>query len=303
MNVADRTHLMAEKAFLQSRLAELPEDALLTRMSTASKLRSVDQELARLPEREPARLKLTFNGRPVIRSHGIFADFSMKAVNAFTEAVAAVAASLTAPLALMGPIPNRDQHQMLITSTAVGSFGFELEEHGNGQLPMEEQSAVQQAIKRTQSLLYGAIASDDEQLADAATDLGRRALDKVRTFVVTLADNEAVCSLQYGSQTFRFSSVGQVREALERLSTDNLVEDERQLQGHFEGALPHRRTFEFKLADSEEIIVGKIAHSIHDPAKINDHLRERITVSMMETRVGNGRPRYQLLTLPWHEDS
>ena len=302
MNVADRTYLMAERAFLQSRLADLPADALLTRMSATSKLQAVDQELARLPEREPAHLKLTFNGRPVIRSHGIFADFGMKAVNAFTEAVAAVAASLTAPLASMGPIPNRDQHQMLITSTAVGSFGFELEEHGNGQLPLEEQSAVQQAIERTQSLLSGSIAFDDEQLADAATDLDRRALDKVRAFVATLADNEAVCALQYGHQAFRFSSVGQVREALQRLSTDNLIEQERQLQGHFEGALPHRRTFEFKLADSEEIIVGKIAPSIHDPSKINDHLHDRVTVAMTETRVGNGRPRYLLLALPWPED-
>ena len=301
MNVSDRTYLMAEKAFLQSRLAELPGDALLTRMSATSKLAAVNRELTLLPEREPARLKLTFNGRPVIRSHGIFADFGMKAVNAFTEAVAAVAASLTAPLASMGPIPNRDQHQMLITSTAVGSFGFELEEHGSGQLPLEEESAVQQAIERTQSLLSGAIAADDEQLADAATDLGQRALDKVRAFVATLAENEAVCALQYGNQAFRFSSVGQVREALQRLSTDNLVEQERQLLGHFEGALPHRRTFEFKLADSEEIVVGKIAPSVRDPSIINEHLHDRVTVVVTETRVGNGRPRYLLVALPWSE--
>lgn len=302
MNVADRTDLMAERSFLQARLAEIPEIARLTRMSTQARLIVVEQSLAQDVERVPARVKLTFNGRPVIRSHGIFADFGMKAVNAFTEAVAAVAASLTAPLAPMGRIPNRYQHQMLITSTAVGSFGFELEEHGNGQLPLEEHSAVQQAIERTQSLLSGSIASDDEQLADAATDLDRRALDKVRAFVATLADNEAVCALQYGRQAFRFHSVGQVREALDRLSTDNLTEQQRQLQGHFEGALPHWRTFEFKLADSDEIIVGKIAPSIHDPSRINDHLHERATVSMMETRVGNGRPRYLLLALPWSED-
>lgn len=302
MNVADRAHLMAEKAFLQLRLAELPVDALLTRMSTESKLEDVDQELARLPEGEPARLKLTFNGRPVIHSHGIFADFGTTAVNAFTEAVAAVAASLTAPLASMGPIPNRDQHQMLITGTAIGSFGFELEECGNGHLALEEHSDVQQAIERMQSLLSGSIAPDDEQLADAAADLDRRALDKVRAFVNTLAENEAMCTLQHGSQVFRFTSAGQVRAALDRLSTDNLMEQQRQLQGRFEGALPHRRTFEFKIDNSEEIIVGKIAPSIQNPSKINDHLHDLVTASMMETRVGNGRPRYLLLALPWSEE-
>jgi len=50
----------------------------------------------------------------------------MKAVNSFTETVAAMAASLTGPLAAMGPIRDREQHQLLITSTALGSFGLSL---------------------------------------------------------------------------------------------------------------------------------------------------------------------------------
>lgn len=302
MSLSERTHLLAEQAFLRSRLAELPEGAMLTRMSTQSRLDAVSQALAQQPDREPVRATLTFNGRPVIRSHGVFADFGMKAVNAFTDAVAAVAASLTAPLALMGPIPHREQNQMLITGTAVGSFGFELEEYGNGQLPLEEKTTVQVAIERTRDLLCGSIATDDELLADAASDLDQRALDKVRTFVATLADNEAICTVQYANHAFRFNSVGQVREALRRLGTDNLQEQKSQLQGHFEGALPYRRTFEFKLADSDEIIVGKIAPSIQDPSKINDHLHDLVTVSMMETRIGNGRPRYLLLALPWSEE-
>lgn len=299
MSLSERTHLMAEQAFLRSRLAELPGDALLTRMSTQSRLDTVSRALAQEPEREPVRATLTFNGRPVIRSHGVFADFGMKAVNAFSDAVAAVAASLTAPLAQMGPIPHREQNQMLITGTAVGSFGFELEEHDNGQLPLEEKTTVRLAIERTQELLFGSIAADDELLADAASDIDRRALEKVRAFVATLADNEAICTLQYESQAFRFNSVGQVREALERLSTDNLVEEQVQLNGHFEGVIPSRRTFEFKLAGSDEIIVGKVAPAISDPFEVNRHLREQVTISVMQTRVANGRPRYLLLALPW----
>lgn len=299
MSLSERTHLMAEQAFLRSRLAELPGDALLTRMSTQSRLDRVSQALAQESQREPARATLTFNGRPVIRSHGVFADFGMKAVNAFSDAVAAVAASLTAPLAQMGPIPHREQNQMLITGTAVGSFGFELEEHGNGQLPLEEKTTVRLAIERTQELLFGSIAADDELLADAASDIDRRALEKVRAFVATLADNEAICTLQYESQAFRFNSVGQVREALERLSTDNLVEEQVQLNGHFEGVIPSRRTFEFKLAGSDEVIVGKVAPAISDPFEVNRHLREQVTISVMQTRVANGRPRYLLLALPW----
>src|SRR4051794_28560429 len=131
MNQQDRMHLLAELKFLQQRLSELPAAARVMRLSTESRLRAIEARLEKEPvdEREPARVRLTFNGRPVIGSHGIFAEFGMKAVTSFTEAVAAVAASLAAPLAPMGPIPNREQHQLLITSTALGSFGFELEEY------------------------------------------------------------------------------------------------------------------------------------------------------------------------------
>ena len=83
----------------------------------------------------------------------------MKAVNGFTEAVAAVAASLNAPLNAMGPIPNREQNQLLITNTALGSFGFELEEIPAVQGTLDGESTVEQAIEKTQSILLAAVSS------------------------------------------------------------------------------------------------------------------------------------------------
>ncbi len=38
-------------------------------------------------------------------------------------------AALNGSLSMTGPIPNREQHPLLITGTAIGSFGFELEEY------------------------------------------------------------------------------------------------------------------------------------------------------------------------------
>lgn len=132
----DRLHLLADRNFLQVRLAALPSTAGIMRISTESRLRAIDESLALLPAdtREPVRFLLTFNGRPIIGSHGIFAEFGMKAVSHFTDAVVVMAASLGTPLAAAGPIPNREQHQLLITNTALGSFGFELEEYGSQQL-------------------------------------------------------------------------------------------------------------------------------------------------------------------------
>jgi len=295
----DRQHLLAEQNFLREQLTGLPASARLTRMSTESQLRSIETQLAEMPvnEREIARARLTFNGAPVIGSHGIFADFGMRAVSSFTDAVASVAASLTAPLASMGPIPNRDQNQLLITNTAVGSFGFELEEFNGAQLPFEEESPVGIALDRTQALLQSTL-GNDEDLADIASETDPRALDKIRAFLKVLVDSDAVCALQYRGRGVRFTDVGQVRSSLERLGADNLRESQQRLQGEFVGALPKSRTFEFKFAGDETIIRGKVAASILDVDEINQHLHHKTFIDVMTTQVGNGRPRYLLTQMP-----
>lgn len=299
MNNEDRQHLLAERTFLQRLLAKTPATARLTRMSDEARLRKVEAQLAALPadERIPARARLTFDGVPVIRSHGIFADFGMKAVSSFTEAVASVAASLSAPLAAMGPIPNRDQNQLLITSTAVGSFGFELEEYRAEQLALEEVSPVATALERTQALLQSTLGNDDE-LADIASETDPRALDKVRTFLKVLADNSAVCALQYGGSGVRFTDVGQVSRSLARLAADNLHESEEQLRGEFVGVLPNSRSFEFRLASDGQIIRGKVAPCVQNVDAINDHLHSAVQIDVTRTQVGNGRPRYLLTQMP-----
>lgn len=295
----DRQHLLAEQNFLREQLTGLPASARLTRMSTEARLRSIEMQLAEMPvnEREPARARLTFNGAPVIGSHGIFADFGMRAVSSFTDAVASVAASLTAPLASMGPIPNRDQNQLLITNTAVGSFGFELEEFSGAQLPFEEESPVGIALDRTQALLQGTL-GNDEDLADIASETDPRALDKIRAFLKVLVDSDAVCALQYRGRGVRFTDVGQVRSSLERLGADNLRESQQRLRGKFVGALPKSRTFEFKFAEDETIIRGKVATSIQNVDEINQHLHQLTFIEVMTTQVGNGRPRYLLTQIP-----
>jgi len=305
MNNEDRLHLLAEQTFLRRDLSETPEAARLTRMSIEARLRKVDAELAALPvdERAPARARLTFDGVPVIRSHGIFADFGMKAVSTFTEAVASVAASLTAPLAAMGPIPNRDQNQLLITNTAVGSFGFELEEYRAEQLTLEDSSPVATALERTQALLQSTL-GDDEALADIASETDPRALDKVRTFLKVLVDNSAVCALQYGGRGVRFTDVGQVSRSLARLAADNLHESEEQLRGEFVGVLPNSRSFEFRLASDGQFIRGKVSPRVQNVDAINEHLHSPVQINVTRTQVGNGRPRYLLTQMPqWVQEA
>jgi len=299
MNRDDYLHVQAEAQFLRERLAGLPETARITLLSAEARLRSLEAQLseAETAGREPARARLTFRGRPVIGSHGVFAEFGMKATTAFVDVVSKVAAALTGPLATMGPVPNRDANQLLITSTAIGSFGFELEEYRDGQLPFAEDSPAAQAFELTQLLLQSTIGTDDE-LADSAAATDPRALASVRNFLEVLASNEAVCTFDYRGRSFRFSDVGQVRRSLARIGQDNLHEEQTSLSGEFQGVLPKGRNFEFKLADRDEVVRGKVGPAIADPEIINRHLHQPATIQVLATRVGNGKPRYVLTAVP-----
>jgi len=298
MTNPNRMHLLAEHAALERLIADTPEDEVLDRGSMSARLEELEQRIAKAgaDEREPARVRLTFRGSPVVGSHGIFAEFGSKAVSTFAESVAAMAASMAGPLAPMGPIPNREQHQMLITSTALGSFGFELEEHRTGQLTLEDASPVAQALERTQRLLQGTLGSDEE-LADSAFEADERALDKVRAFLQTLSDNDAWCAMEVGGDLVTFASADQVRTSLARLSHDNIREEEQTLTGELRGALPDGRVFEFKLAEDGLVIRGKVGPTIQDAEDLNRHLRQPASIQVKVRRVGNGRPRYVLLQL------
>jgi hypothetical protein len=305
VNLQEYRHLLAERVSLQRMLEEIPTEDVLDRYSLQSQLETVEQELSQVnpPKREPARARLTFRGRPVVGRYGIFAEFGAKATAAFSDVVAKIAAGLIGHLAPKGPIPSRDESQLLITGTAIGSFGFELEEApADNQLDFGDDAIAGQALELTQNLLKGTVGSDEE-LADSAVATDPRAVAAIRSFLELLATNEAVCGLQVNDKLFQFKDVGEVRRGAARLSQDNLHEEPTQLTGEFQGVLPKARSFEFKLADGQEIVRGKVSPNITTPDEINSHLHQAITIDVLETRVGAGKPRYVLLKLPdeWND--
>ena len=297
MNNLRKSHLLAEKKYLEELLAELPDSAEITKMSTRSKIANIDEQLEfeSIEKYDSSKVSLTFKGKPVVDSYGIFAEFAMKAVSSFTDAVAAMAASLAGPLSQKGPIANKDNHQLIITNTAIGSFGFELEEHipenSNGIL---ESSPISIALERTQNLLFGSIGTDD-QLAESASETDPRALEKIRNFLEVLSSNEAICEVRFRDTSFKFGDISQVRTSIERLSNENLLEEERILIGQLIGVLPKSRTFEFLVAENQELIRGKISKSIEDAASLNSVLNKNTKLRFNVTQVGKGKPRYVII--------
>jgi hypothetical protein len=302
MNREEYQHLQAEHTFLRQQLATLPATAQLTRLSGEARLRAVERQLTDF-QGMSKRARLTFRGRPVVGIHGIFAEFGARAVSVFADAVAKVASTLFVPSAPVGTLPNREEGKLLITGSAGGSFGFELQEHGPSRLDYGQTSRVGDALALTQTPMRSTLGTDDE-LADAVAATDPHAVDSVRHFLELLADNEATCTLEYGDQIFAFRDAGEVRRGVQRLGRDNVHETQQELQGRFEGYLPQRRAFEFKLDSTFEVINGKVGPAIAAAETLNTHLHKLARIKVVATNVGNGKPRYVLIEQPrWLESS
>jgi hypothetical protein len=300
MDRTEFTHAQAEISFLD-RVTKTPGLSNLSLLSLQSRKGKVMDSL-RDPGRgafRPAKAVVTYRGAPVRGVHGIGAEFGSAATTKFSDAVSAIAASISGVLNDFGPIPNKAQNQILITGTARGSFGFEFEEapSADAQLPLDGTTAVSQAFDLVTELLEASTKSDEE-LSESASRLGTRAIALVSEYLDKLIAYEAFCSVSTQDHVFSFSSVDQVRISRSRLSIENITEQDVDFTGEFLGAFPAERRFEFKSQDGN-VIHGRIAAAIEEPAIINTHLNCSYTIKVSARTVGKGRPRYTISALPW----
>ena len=305
MNPRDLSFLRAEHETLKSLLKQLPASSVIERQGLEFRKKNVEGALAsqEAHDRQPVLLRLTFRGKPIVGSHGIFADFGTDAVRAFTDAIAAIGASRYTSIGSRGRLPNRENYRLLITDTASGSFGFELQEVSRDCAFAEprhfhlfqEATPLESAVDLTMSILEATV-DTDEKLTEAIADAHPRALNALRVFLKQMADHEAVCALEFKDHVFRFADVGQVRQSETRLSQVHMFEEELNISGRFRGALPDRREFEFVTEGSGSVISGKIDSSIEDAEAINRILDRPTRITVHRRRVGNARERYVLLS-------
>lgn len=292
-------HLQAELIALERLISQIPESNVIDRMSLEARKNEVAEVLSSqiIPYYEPVRVRLTFRGKPIIKSYGIFAEFAAVILDKFENMVAAIGSSQTIQLGARGIIPNRDDYRLIITGTTPGSFGFELEEAPRDRpILLPELSPVKEAIDKAKLIMESSLKSD-EDLADAIADADPRAIKEMREFLGMMADNEAVCALELEGlegKSFRFDDVEQVKRTKERFSQDNIREGDREILGMFQGVLPTRRTFEFLIKEPEEVILGKVGPEIEDASKINHIIEKPAKIQVHTKQVGSSRPRYVL---------
>ncbi len=305
MNIQEYRQLQAERATLENLLKQLPASSVIERKGLEFRKKEVEETLASqpAPSRQPAQVRLTFRGRPTVGTHGIFADFGANAVKAFTDAVAAIGASQRTPLKARGKLPDREDYRLLITNTALGSFGFELEEaprdNAFSEAPhadvFREVSPVESAIKQTMSILEATLGEATLGMDEMLIDADPRALQFLRIFLKKLADQDAVCALEFKDDVFHFSDVSQVRRSERRLSREYVHEEEQEISGQLQGVLPTRRTFEFLNEATGEVISGKVASAIADVDAITKVLNRPASIRVRSRQVGAARRRYVLL--------
>jgi len=300
MNDKEYAMLSSEVAELNALLEEIPAENTIERVGLESRLRTITEKLKDAQYTNPiSTARITFRGEPVWGTHGILADFGAKAASAFTDAVTAVAASLEENLKYMGPIPDKQKNQLLITGTATGSFGFEFEipqEQGEDLFP--ESSPVAVALRKVQELFSLTTIGNDDEIAEVVEEIHPRAVKKVADFLDVVKKGKAWCGIETEEGIFRFDSLEQLQQSSERLKEDNLHENDEELVGEFQGILSQSRTFEFLPLGSSDVIRGKISPEIEDPDVLNrDYLHHQIKIKFHIIQFGQGKPRYSLLSL------
>jgi hypothetical protein len=298
MSQMNLLNLKSESSYLEKLISESPPNAVIGRRSLTARLQKVQQEIKELKNIPHPLIQgtISFRGKPVVDCHGIGAAFGTEAVKKFETIVAAKAASFLTPLSVAGKLPNRDQYRLIITGTVRGSFGFEFENHvDDNEFPccQETSSYLEDAINEIVEF-FESINDTDEKLADTLVETDTRVVNEVTNFLELLAKSEATCGLEFGTHSFCFKDVAEVRNSLQRLHKDNIHEENKIISGCFIGVLPHKRIFEFSTDSDNKILSGKISKNIEDPATINSLIKTPINIEVHITQVGSSKPKYLL---------
>lgn len=290
--------LQAEVSELQEMLATVPDDEVITRMGFEARLKAAISHLEALGEApEPnEKLLLTFRGQPVDGTRGIIADFGGKAVEAFSSAVSTIMASINSELADRGPVPKRNDSQLMITGTATGSFGFELEVPAKSTDLFDDEVGVEDVVQAIQDLLETTVTGSDDDLTEVVDMIHPRAVKKFSEFLGYLESNQATFGLSFKERSFKFQNAAQLSSAALKLKDQNLHEDFPVFEGFFVGILPNSRMFEFKIKESGEIIKGKIGSKKVDPVELSENYHKALVSAQFRVvRVGVGKPKYNLM--------
>lgn len=283
---------------LEEMLARIPRGRVIQRVGLEGRVARLRDELAQLPP-EGKRLDLTFRGEPVDGSRSIVAEFAGRALAAFSDAVATIAASFEADLSATGRLPGSSDRSLRIVGPAQGSFGFAMEippAHAPDPQQMsflpEGANPIELAVELAMTLIDAAQAADEEKLSDVIADVHPRAAGKVREFVRIVVDRRATFNVHMGTRKAGFVELDVGRRMLDSLRVEDLKDESRMVRGQL-WVLPHGRQFELKAGD--RLLKGRLGRGITDATALP--AGTDVVAEIRETRLRAARPRYTLMAV------
>ncbi len=296
----EHAFISAEVQELRRILERIPHKKVITRRSYERRLQRAEEMLTHFGNEDtPQSMTITFKGKPVRGTEGIYADFAGEATSALSDLYATLVANLKGLMAATtGPVPEGDKHQLVITGVAKGSFGFTLElprEIASQQLSLfgETPSATTQAHALLENVLFQAIQGDDENLSESLIGLETRTIKKIYDFFDIMQKNDALFSFKSRHREICASSTNDIKRARQRLDIQNVTDREESYVGRLTGLLPHYYEFEFTKNDTA-VIRGKLPANFQDIASLNAFLNQDSKIVLHVRSIGQGKPRYIL---------
>ena len=256
----------------------------------------MDEEIAAF-EAAPTRLvetQIAFRGGPVTDDGGMDADFTGKALGAFTDAIAEVGISqVAAELDSRQRRLVRRSYEMVVRNTFRGSFGFQIEREFPYGVSPEGPDALESAIGGLKSILQ-ASADSDEAAADAMAETDGRAMRSVHDFLDTMAKRGAYCAMRFKGDEFRFKNAAEVQQSASRVAPRKDEGVDKEMIAVFQGVLPEARRVEFVIEETGQTLVGEVANSVKDLPTTND-LGPLMMVRTRARQAGARKPVYTIM--------
>lgn len=200
-----------------------------------------------------ASVALYFNGKPVIGSRGISAEFAGKALEGFQDIISKVyALNELGAMGQRGRVPLQRSAGLMVTGVSHGSFGFVLDEMSD----QEElcNTALKDVVSSVSHILQDIGSDSDERFEGAIEGMDSRTLSSLRDFFKYMDSSEASVRFVDDEQEFTLD-YDSIHRGRVRTEATEIEEDESLIRGVLRGFLPDHRKFELQEANGE-IVYG-----------------------------------------------
>jgi hypothetical protein len=237
----------------------------LSELSLSRRLEALDAEFREAGSGggNLAIVALVFDAGPVRGSSAIDADFAGKALQDYQELLTkCLSVKAQGALSERGPLSDRMQAQarMNVTSLVHGSFGFVLEEDGEGQQPLFE-SPVSAAVTAVTDLLTAFSAVDEEAFTKKVAEVDARIYKTAKRFIGLLHKEASTLKISEQIRDLALDSA-RIARAHDRMTHTDVEQVELPFDGDLLGIVPVQRRFEFRKNDGGEVISGRVSENL-----------------------------------------